>query len=71
MHTVRISTAIKGSIAHSITQNVLDTPEAQQHNVPSDNVYYDPTRIHIRRFLPFSPNHRPRSDQHQGPYRVG
>jgi hypothetical protein len=70
MHTVRISTAIKGSIAHSISNNVFDTPEAQQYHVPGDDIYNDPTRVHIRRFLPFSPNHRPRSDQHQGPYRV-
>jgi hypothetical protein len=65
------SIAIKGSIAHSINYDVLDTSEAQQYNVPSDDIYNDPTRIHICRFLSFSPNHRPRSDQHQGPYRVG
>ena len=63
-------TAIKGSIAHSISNNVLDTSETQQHNVPSDDIYNDSTRVHICRFFPFSPNYRPRSDQHQRPYRV-
>jgi len=69
VHLVGI-VAIKGSTAHSISNNVLDTPATQQYNVPSDDVYNDPTRVHIRRFLPLSPNYRARSDQHQGPNRV-
>jgi len=64
------STAIKGSIAQSISNNVLDITETQQYHVLGDDIYHDPTRVHIRRFLPFSSNHRPRSDQYQGSYRV-
>ena len=70
MSVSSISTAIKGSIAHSISDDVLDITETKQYHVPGDDIHNDPTGVHFRRILPFSPNHRPRSDQYQGSYRV-